>query len=56
MRSPTVIASYLIFKYKMDVECAIEFIKDKKNFSFHNIYNFKKKLYFVKKKFEDKKF
>ncbi len=56
MRSPTVIASYLIFKYKMDVECAIEFIKDKKNFSFHNIYNFKEILYFVKKEFEDKNF
>ena len=52
MRSPTVIASYLIYRYKMDVEGAIEFVKDKKNFSFHNLYNFKEILYFVKEHFE----
>lgn len=53
MRSPTVIASYLIYRYKMDVEGAIEFVKDKKNFSFHNLYNFKEILYFVKEHFDN---
>lgn len=52
MRSPTVIASYLIYRYKMDVEGAVEFVKDKKNFSFHNLYNFKEILYYVKKEFD----
>ena len=52
MRSPTVIASYLMFKYKMDVECAIEMIKDKKNCSFHNLYNFKEVLEHVKEEFD----
>jgi|SaaInlStandDraft_5_1057022.scaffolds.fasta_scaffold02627_7 protein-tyrosine phosphatase len=51
MRSPTIIASYLIYKYKMDVDGAIEFIKDKKNFCFNNIYNFKEILYYVKEEF-----
>lgn len=52
MRSPTIIASYLIYKYKMDVDGAIEFIKDKKIFSFNNIYNFKEILYYVKDEFD----
>ena len=52
MRSPTVIASYLIYRYKMDVDGAIEFVKDKKNFSFHNLYNFKEILYYVKEEFD----
>ena len=47
MRSPTVVASYLMFKYKMYVEAVIELIKDKKNCSFHNIYNFKEILNYV---------
>ena len=51
MRSPTIIASYLIYKYKMDVDGAAEFIKDKKNFCFNNIYNFKEILYYVKEEF-----
>ena len=53
MRSPTVVASYLMYKYDMDVESAVELIKDKKNFSFHNLYNFKEILYYVKKEFDE---
>ena len=53
MRSPTVIAAYLMYKYNMDVEGVIEFIKDKKNCSFHNLYNFKEILYYVKKELDN---
>ena len=52
MRSPTVIASYLMYKYKMDVESSIQFIKDKKNLSFHSLYNFKEILYYVKEELD----
>jgi len=52
MRSPTVIAAYLIYRYNMDVEGAIEMLKDKKNLSFHNIYNFKEILEYVKKELD----
>ena len=52
MRSPTVIAAYLMYKYNMDVDTSIEWIKDKKNFSFHNLYNFKEILYYVKKEID----
>ena len=51
MRSPTVIASYLIYKYNMNVEDAIQFIKNKKNFTFNNSYNFKEILNFIKEEF-----
>lgn len=52
MRSPTVIAAYLMYKFNMDVETSVEFIKDKKNFSFHNLYNFKEILYYIKKELD----
>jgi protein-tyrosine phosphatase len=52
MRSPTVIASYLIYKYNMNVEDAIQFIKNKKNFTFNNSYNFKEILFFIKEEFD----
>lgn len=52
MRSPTVIAAYLILRFQMDVDSAIEFIKEKKNLSFHNLYNFKEILYYVKKELD----
>ena len=48
MRSVCVIASYMIYAYNMEVDCAIEFIRNKKNMSFHDLYNFKEILYFVK--------
>jgi len=40
MRSATVIASYLIFKYKMSVNDAIEFLKKKNKMIFNSSYNF----------------
>jgi len=48
MRSVCVIACYMIYTYNMEVDCAIEFIRTKKNMSFHDLYNFKEILYFVK--------
>ena len=47
MRSPSVIACYLIYKYKMDVDSAIEFTRSKKNFAFTKMYNFRELLEFV---------
>ncbi len=40
MRSATVIASYLIVKYKMSVNDAIEFLKKKNKMIFNRSYNF----------------
>ena len=40
MRSATVIASYLIFKYKMSVNDAVEFLKKKNKMIFNSSYNF----------------
>lgn len=47
MRSPTLIAGYLIYKYKMDVDCSIQFIQSKKSFTFSHIYNFRDILEYV---------
>ena len=47
MRSTCVISCYMIYKYNMEVNCAIEFIRQKKNMSFNELYNFKEILYFV---------
>jgi len=47
MRSPSVIASYLIYKYKMDVDGVIQLIQSKKNFAFTYIYNFRELLDYV---------
>jgi dual specificity phosphatase 12 len=55
MRSPTVIASYLIFKYNMDVDSAIAFIQSKKNFTFSNLYNFREILEYVHQYFHKPK-
>lgn len=55
VRSPTVIAAYLIYKYNFSVEKAIEYIREKKNFTFHVLYNFKEILYYIKKEFDLKK-
>tara|TARA_A100001015_G_C15029524_1_gene732404 strand:+ start:258 stop:797 length:540 start_codon:yes stop_codon:yes gene_type:complete len=44
MRSPTVIAAYLIKKFDMTSDDAILFIKNKKYFTFSDIYNFKEIL------------
>ena len=55
MRSPTLIAGYLIYKYKMDVDCAVQFIQNKKSFTFSHLYNFKDVLNYVHDYFQNKK-
>lgn len=52
MRSPSVIACYLIYKYKMDVDAVIQFMQSKKNFAFTQIYNFRELLEYVYKYYE----
>jgi protein-tyrosine phosphatase len=49
MRSATVIAAYLIVKYKMSVNDAVEFLKKKNKMIFNRSYNFIEILEYVHK-------
>ena len=51
MRSATVIGSYLIIKYKMSVEDAVNLLKKKNIFTFNSHYNFIEVLQNVHEKF-----
>lgn len=53
MRSATVIAAYLIIKYKMSVNDAVEFLKKKNKMIFNRNYNFINILEYVHKKYNN---
>jgi predicted protein tyrosine phosphatase len=51
MRSATVVAGYLIMKYKLDYESAIELVKEQRPKALSSIYNFNEVLKFVDNKY-----
>jgi protein-tyrosine phosphatase len=51
MRSATVVAGYLIYKYGLSVNDAINIVKEKRPSSLSSIYNFNEVLYYLESKY-----
>lgn len=55
MRSATVIAGYLIYKFRLSVDNAIHIIKEQRPHAMSSLYNFNEVLVFIENKFKNNK-
>ena len=51
MRSATVVAGYLIYKYSLSVNDAINIIKEQRPSALSSLYNFNEILYYLENKY-----